>query len=261
VFAGWTTQEASPGVVFTAPGLYQVTLEVCNEGACSTITRTVEVLDPGPYITAMSVSPLVVEEGQLVALSGGGTGRPPVALSWHVALAGVDLAILPGEVAWWDTAGFVPGAYTVSLEATNGTGQSLLSAPVPVVVLPRRGSEFYTLTPCRVLDTRVGSALGSLPLAIPVGGRCGVPIGARAVAANVTVVEGTSAGQVVLYPGNYPEPPTSTVAFAPGRSRANNAVIALASDGSGLVTAKAVVPDGGTVHLILDVSGYFLPEP
>jgi len=56
-------------------------------------------------------------------------------------------------------------------------------------------------------------------------------------------------------PGDGATPVATSINFSPGKTRANNAVVALASDFSG----KVKVRNGstGTVHFILDVNGYF----
>lgn len=261
--ADWTTSAASPTVVFDTPGTYQVELEVCNEESCTTVTRSVVVLDPAPLISGVSVSPGQVEEGQLVAFSGGASGgRPPLALKWRVRRAlPPSLVEVSGGSAWWDTRGAALGVYLVSLVVTNGEGIEFESLPVPVEVVARRGSGFYTLPPCRLLDTRESAPLeGGVTRLVPiVGGDCGVPPGARAIAANVTVTNGSGRGHVSLFPANYPTPPTTSISFGPGQTRANNAVLLLGNDDSGALGAQALLP-GGTVDLILDVSGYFLPE-
>jgi len=122
-----------------------------------------------------------------------------------------------------------------------------------------RGQGYHTVTPCRVVDTRPGAPVvsGVERLFTLVGGACGVPATARALAVNVTVTGPTGMGHVTLSPGNLPAPPTSTLNFIAGRTRANNAVVALSTDGIGRVKALASVSGGGTVHLIIDVSGYF----
>jgi len=50
-------------------------------------------------------------------------------------------------------------------------------------------------------------------------------------------------------------PPTSVINFTAGQTRANNATVMLPADSSGSVSVVDV--STGTVHLILDVSGYF----
>ncbi|MEA2560135.1 MAG: hypothetical protein QOH06_1639 [Acidobacteriota bacterium] len=117
--------------------------------------------------------------------------------------------------------------------------------------------DFHTVTPCRVLDTRTSSPLASGVLqTFAVGGICGIPPAARAVAVNVTVLGATGSGHLVLHPAGIPHsvPITSTANFTPVRARANNAMLPLAS---GAVDATATVVGGGTVHLILDVNGYY----
>jgi hypothetical protein len=261
--AEWTTSAPAPTVVFDTPGVRQVTLEVCNQDACATITRAVEVLDPAPRVDGMAVEPGTVEVGDLVSLAGTGLGRPPVTLRWRVALAGAVVGEIAGDRVWWDSTGALPGVYSVTLLVRNGVGEEIASAPVPLLVVAARGAGFYTLPPCRLLDTRQQAApLSDLQSrVVAVAGLCGVPADARAIAANVTAVEATGLGHLVLYPGNYPEPDTSSINFRPGQARANNAVLKLANDGSGALAARAYVDGAGQVDFIVDVSGYFLSLP
>ena len=73
---------------------------------------------------------------------------------------------------------------------------------------------------------------------------------------NLTTLEATGAGHLVLHPAGIPPsvPVTSSASFSPVRARANNAMLPLAS---GAVDATATVAGGGTVHLVLDVNGYY----
>ena len=121
------------------------------------------------------------------------------------------------------------------------------------------GMDYYTVTPCRLLDTRVpgqGPALttGNRELVVPPN--CGIPVDALAVALNVTVVSPTVGGHVTVFPGATSPPGTSTINFAAGQTRANNQIVGLAPDFSGKLILRAVVP-GGQVHFIVDVVGYF----
>lgn len=124
---------------------------------------------------------------------------------------------------------------------------------------PLPGRDFYTVTPCRVLDTRQqGPALASGVLrTLAIAGACGIPPTARAVVANVGAVQPSGAGYLTLHPGDLAAPLTSTVNFAAGTTRANNAILPLALDGTGTLSVTPAVAGGGTVHLILDVSGWF----
>lgn len=124
------------------------------------------------------------------------------------------------------------------------------------------GLSFYVASPCRVLDTRnpVGPLGGP---ALPPGATrtvdvaaspCGVPPGAKSISVNLTVTQPAAGGYLTVYPADRSLPSTSNVNFAAGRTRANSAVLGLATDGSGAI--KVFNGSGGTVHVILDVNGY-----
>jgi hypothetical protein len=85
-------------------------------------------------------------------------------------------------------------------------------------------------------------------------GQCGIPSSARSVSFNVTVTGSTAAGYLTVFPAGTPLPPTSTLTFAVGQTRANNAVIELGTS-SGLTVKNGITT--GTAHVILDVNGYF----
>ena len=137
-----------------------------------------------------------------------------------------------------------------------GTGPCLGICQGPTAPL-----DFFTLTPCRLVDTRnpqgpyggpalVSGAVRNFVLT----GVCGVPVTARALSLNITVTGATSGGFVRFSPGCQ-LPNTSTVNFLAGQTRANNALFALGS--GGILTANANMSAGATVHLIVDVNGYF----
>ena len=114
---------------------------------------------------------------------------------------------------------------------------------------------FYTLTPCRVLDTRRTSPQTSgVARTLDIAGLCGIPPGVRAVAANLTDISPTTGGFLTVYPSGGAVPLASSLNFARGQIRTNNVVLPL---GGGRVDAKAGLPGGGQVHLVIDVVGYF----
>ncbi|MDP9121842.1 MAG: PKD domain-containing protein [Acidobacteriota bacterium] len=243
---------------FATPGSKDVALTVCNRLGCQTVHQTVTVLDPRPVITSATASRVAAESGQVVQLTGTGAGQPPLAFSWQLLLGGAGLATLPGSSPYLDTTGLLPGAYTVQLSIQNASGTA--QASVPLAVVANQPANFYTVTPCRVLDTRAGQPVlsGAAPLAINVlAAGCGIPVNARAVAANLTVVGPTGQGYLTLFPGNYPMPATSSLSFKAGVTRANSAVQELATDGSSTLAAIASVAGAGSLHLLVDVSGYF----
>jgi hypothetical protein len=123
---------------------------------------------------------------------------------------------------------------------------------------PLQGT-YFTLVPCRVLDTRAsGPALTSAqPRVVSFHGTCGVPATAVAVSINVTVTQPTHPGFVTGYPADLVPPSASTLNFASGQNRANNAILRLATDGAGTLAFAVAWTDPGEVHLIVDVNGYF----
>jgi hypothetical protein len=85
-------------------------------------------------------------------------------------------------------------------------------------------------------------------------GACGIPAGAVAVSVNVTTVNPAAGGDLVVYPnGMASAPPASTISVRAGRTRANNALFYLSSDGAFLVDNRAP----GALDFVVDVNGYF----
>ena len=132
----------------------------------------------------------------------------------------------------------------------------------PTYPAPAGPLDFYTLSPCRLLDTRqaYGPTGGpALPLSIPrvfvAAGRCGIPAGAKALAVNIAVIDPPGPGNIRLFPGNIDTTQTSTINFMTGVTRSNNAIVPLASSGSGTLSLQSSVAGA---HVVLDVTGYFL---
>ncbi len=130
------------------------------------------------------------------------------------------------------------------------------------------GVSFYSVTPCRILDTRSEAGpFGGPEMAsgvtrnVHLSGQCGIPPEATAVIANLTAVSPTSNGHLTAYPGGGVLPNASTINFGPGQTRTNNAIIPLALDGTGTVDVRSFLFPTGSVHLVLDVTGYFAPDP
>jgi PKD repeat protein len=262
LLAQGTSTQQNPAATFSTAGPHDVTLTACNPWGCTSVTKTVTVLDPRPSVTSASAPVLVVEAGQAVPLTGSGKGQPPLTYSWRVFL-GTDLVQqISGAAAVWQTTGVTPGAYVPVMRITNASGMAE-SLPLLVTVVPPKPLDFYTLGPCRVLDTRFGSPLGSGTAKIlNLEGSCEIPPGARAIAANVTVPAPPVQGNISLYPANYPASGTSTINFKQGVTVANGTVLTLSTDGTTALAALAnLAPGGTTVDLVIDVTGYFIEVP
>jgi hypothetical protein len=87
-----------------------------------------------------------------------------------------------------------------------------------------------------------------------IAGQCGIPATALSVSVNVTITQPTAGGDLRLYPAGSTLPPTSTINYRIGQTRANNGVVALGAAGDVGIRCDQTA---GTVHFILDVNGYF----
>ncbi|MBK9967568.1 MAG: right-handed parallel beta-helix repeat-containing protein [Holophagales bacterium] len=115
---------------------------------------------------------------------------------------------------------------------------------------------FYAVSPCRVLDTRLGSGTpvsANGTLSFDAAGTCGVPADARALAVNVTGVVPAADGVLRLSGAGSATPVSQVLALRTGRTRASAAVAVPGALGRLRVRNDSAL---GT-HVILDVSGYF----
>ena len=85
-----------------------------------------------------------------------------------------------------------------------------------------------------------------------VTGDGGVPSGATAVVANVTVTGGTATSFLTAFPDGSVRPLASNINFSAGESVPNRVIIPLSSGG-----ALDIYNASGTVNAIVDVDGYF----
>jgi hypothetical protein len=138
------------------------------------------------------------------------------------------------------------------------------STSIHELVVGGTGAGYFPLTPVRVLDSRSpvsapvgfsGALVANTPEKFAVGGTHGIPTDAVAITGNLTVTGQTAAGYLSLTPTPTATPPSSTLNFPIGDTRANNLTVALARDGSLAVVYKAT--GGRHTHVVLDVTGYF----
>jgi hypothetical protein len=124
---------------------------------------------------------------------------------------------------------------------------------------PTTQLKFFTLTPCRLIDTRDPARGGPLPRSSGAAtytadaGGCGISSEARALAVNVTVTQPEDSGHLKIYPPDGATG-TSVVNYSAGQTRANNAVIGID------VLSRFVIEvtqASGATHVIVDVVGYF----
>jgi Tol biopolymer transport system component len=119
---------------------------------------------------------------------------------------------------------------------------------------------FYTLSPCRLADTRLpagdwgGPTLSAgFDRSFMLVGRCGIPASAKAVSLNLTVVQPTAPGDLRLFAGGA-APLASVINYSPGQTRANSSVVFLGRGGE--VTLRSDQASGHA-DVVVDVNGYF----
>jgi len=252
---------------FVVNGAVTYTITLANAGAGG------QADNPGPELVDTLPSRLALVSAQ--ATSGtAGVDRPGNTVTWNGSLPSGGSVTLTIHATVGPTAALgatLVNQASVSYDADgNGTNEAATLTDDPekpgasdptsfVVVSPP--TAFYTLEPCRLLDTRVAAGTYGGPALVaggdrvfPLFGRCGIPSTARAVSVNLTVAQPTAQGNLRLYPAGTPLPLVSSVNYVPGQTRGNNAVVPLNGLGEMAVRCSQA---SGTAHVILDVNGYF----
>jgi hypothetical protein len=151
-----------------------------------------------------------------------------------------------------------PATETFSAEGEAG--------PAPLPLVP--------IFPCRIADTRGNGFSGQAgPQALNTGPRvfqiagtvpgtpspCGIPLTARAVSFQFTIVTPNSAGNLIAWPEGVP-PTISVLNWSAGESAlGNGTVVPISPTGSLSVQINSGIA-GATGHLVLDVNGYYTSD-
>src|SRR5664280_1066764 len=265
-------------------------------GAASvTFNSSSSLTVPTPAHAAGAVDVVVMNpDFQTATLAGGFTYTSGSSAPTVVAISPNNGSTLGGTAVTITGASFVNGA-TVSIGGVAATGVSFVSSTtltattgahatgtVSVVVTnpdaqtgtlangysytpPPLATKFYTVLPCRILDTRAGSGFpagygppsiagGGTQRSFVLAGQCGIPTGAQAVSINATVWAPTTRGDLRVFPGSGVAPNASTLNWEANiLALANAAVVPLG--GAGSITVQVDGP--GTVDIFFDVNGYF----
>jgi subtilisin family serine protease len=154
----------------------------------------------------------------------------------------------------------IPSDGKVCAYSAGGTLTRLI-LDVAGYVVP--GSGITIQSAQRLLDTRQVAQQVTGPVApnvvntVQVTGHAGVPSGATAVVANVTIVGPTAEGHLRAWAAGTPVPNTSVVNYAPGQTKANGQIIALSpSGGLSFESFTGAGTSTNPVQVIIDVVGY-----
>jgi hypothetical protein len=222
-----------------------VTTNAASGIAQSIATLTGSVNPNGTATSVFFEYGTTMNYGSTTALQSIGAGSSAVAVSQAVA------GLLCGTLYHFRAVATTPYA------TTRGLDQTLTTAACSP-------ASFYTVPPCRLLDTRNSSGPSGGPWlsagvarTFPVTDLCNIPSTAKSVTINVAVVSPGAGGDIRLYPAGAMPPAASAINFRGGAIRSNNTVMLLGL--SGQMSALLDVPMGSaaTTHLVIDVYGYF----
>jgi hypothetical protein len=195
---------------------------------------------------------VVPRDGTLSYLTVWPTGQPQPLVSTLNSVDGETIA----------NAAIVPAGTAGGINAYAANDTDLI-VDINGYFVPPAGNtlQFYTLTPCRVLDTRnptgtfggpsiAGGTSRSFPIT---SSACGVPATAAAYAFNVTVVPQVPLAYLTAWPTGQPQPYVSTLNSFDGTTLANMAIVAAGTAGAASFFAS------DTTDLVVDINGYFAP--
>jgi hypothetical protein len=146
------------------------------------------------------------------------------------------------------------------------------SSPTHIIVdvngyyLP--GTSFNSLVPGRLLDSRDGAqtvdgtfaGIGLQPtnavVQLKVAQRHGIPIEAEAATLNITATGTRDPGYLTVWPCDQQQPNASNLNFETNATIANAAITAITKIGA---TGDVCIYTSAPTHLIIDVTGYYLP--
>ena len=193
-------------------------------------------------------------------------GIPPVAPGQAITAQEGTYTVFGLHPGWWsvaftppDDSDLLPGYFDHT--AVDGYAADPDDASEILIEGPA-GLSYVPTSPQRVVDSRTptglsGALLDGVPQAFAVAGVGSIPDDAWAVTGNVTIVGQTSAGYLSIGPTMSSTPTSSTLNAPKGDVRANNVTLPL--DEFGELAAVFKGASGSRAHLLVDITGYFVP--
>ena len=134
------------------------------------------------------------------------------------------------------------------------------AAPVARAQVTGGPYQFYSVAPCRLVDTRInlGATIfnGGANQNITVKTRCGIPSTAKVAVVNLVALTATADGFLANWPSG-PYPGTSTLNFRAGEAGIANGTLAVLASGTPDLIMVYGTAGGGTCHVLVDVIGYY----
>jgi alpha-tubulin suppressor-like RCC1 family protein len=126
----------------------------------------------------------------------------------------------------------------------------------PELAAAETASNFTSLPPVRVLDTRDGTGGTTGPVGpggtITLDLSAQVPATATAIVLNVTGVNPTAPTFVTVFPAGVTRPTASNLNLVPGDTRPNQVTVSLSAD-----RRVSLYNNAGNTHLVADLGGYY----
>jgi hypothetical protein len=205
-----------------------------------------------PTAKAYSLNLAVVPQVPLGYLTAwpSGQAQPPTA----------NLSSVTGTVT--ASAAIVPAGANGSIDVYASNSTDLIIDVNGYFAPPGAGGlSLYTLTPCRVLDTRspanrpagTGQAFGGELDENLFANACGVPVGAQAYVLNATVVPPAPLGFLTLWPQGTTQPLVATLSALDQSVTSNMAIVPTLNGSIGTYASNST-------HLIMDLFGYFAAD-
>jgi hypothetical protein len=196
--------------------------------------------------------------------------RSPLRRWVVIAAAAIPATLAAGTMinGGWSASAQVPTTTTTLAPTTTTTlapttTTTLAPTTTTTTVAP---SDFVGIKPVRVLDTRGAGQTIGVPSAAPLGpnqtidvqirGVAGIPADATSVAINVTIdFDATLKSFLTVWPTGEPRPLASTNNAEPGFISPVSALMKIGTNGR-----ISVFNQQGAVNVIIDVTGYFVPD-
>ncbi|KQX06420.1 MULTISPECIES: hypothetical protein [unclassified Leifsonia] len=170
-------------------------------------------------------------------------------------------------------AGVGTGAAMAETPPPDQPADAKAEAPAlgPAVPLPAQQRAVYTpINTCRIVNTTAGlgkmannqvrafrvRGSGSMTGQGGGGTGCGIPLGASSITAVVTTLDSIAGGRLIGYPTGAP----SVFRFASYVKGEGTATATLTLAARGVAAPLSIKNIGGPTHLVIDVTGYFLPQ-
>jgi hypothetical protein len=277
----WSTYlgQSAPAILLkggSGTGNGTVTLQIDANGYGTARSIPLQIAGQSVTLPQDMACVYTVFEGGGYYYSGGGTGSLRITTgpgcAWQATntqswltiqspASGVGNGTIQYSIAPNATGNFLQDTITITPPgATVFNPGTTFQITVQGTTDPSTSLRFVPVTPCRLVDTRNSNGTFGGPILsanstrdFPVaGGGCGIPSTAVAYALNVTAVPPAGIGYLTLWPSGQALPATSTL-NSDGRVKAAAAIVQAGTAGD------VSVYTSDTTHLVLDISGYFVP--